>query len=152
MAELANALNHLSLHHGDARNITADIILPSAAYTEKDQRVRQHQGTRAARRTQVIAGRARGLGHRTRYRTSRHTLPYNNIAAVRARASQSRPQLGETDTVKPAAWADFAAASSAMRRSRRRDNFYAADRPGRADVAYTENVRGRRLRERRAPK
>ena len=51
-------------HHGDAGAHRADVILPGAAYTEKDAHLRQHRGPGAARPARRLpAGRgARGLG------------------------------------------------------------------------------------------
>ena len=63
-ARLGSAFVIYQGHHGDRGAARADVVLPGAAYTEKDALLRQHRGPRAACAARgVPAGRgARGLG------------------------------------------------------------------------------------------
>jgi NADH-quinone oxidoreductase subunit G len=114
-SKLANAFVIYQGHHGDAGAHAADVILPGAAYTEKDGTYVNTEGrVQRGRRAVHPPGDAREDWAIVRALSDvlGHTLPYNNIAAVRARMAEIAPQLGETDTVKPAAWADFGAAGN----------------------------------------
>ena len=63
-AQLGKAFVIYQGHHGDRGAHRADVILPGAAYTEKDAHLREHRGPRAAGAARGLpAGRcARGLG------------------------------------------------------------------------------------------
>jgi NADH-quinone oxidoreductase subunit G len=92
-------------HHGDAGAARADLILPGAAYTEKDGIYVNTEGrVQIARRAVFPRGDARedwkiiravagGLGA---------NLPYENILGVRTRIAAEWPHLGEIDVVRHA--------------------------------------------------
>jgi NADH-quinone oxidoreductase subunit G len=102
-------------HHGDAMAARANVILPGAAYTEKDAtwvntegraqrgRLAIHPPGEAKEDWRIIRAFSEGVGK---------TLPYNDTAAIRARlaeASQVFARIGEVaqggcaDTTGPAA-------------------------------------------------
>ncbi len=97
-------------HHGDAGAHRADVILPGAAYTEKNATYVNTEGrAQRARRAVFPPGEARedwkilralseALGHR---------LPYDNLAAVRARLAEAAPAFAAIDKVEPAEWGPF---------------------------------------------
>jgi NADH-quinone oxidoreductase subunit G len=97
-------------HHGDAGAARADVVLPGAAYTEKDGLYvnlegRVQQGRRAvdppghAREDwKIIRALSDVLGH---------PLPYDDLAALRARINGEWPHLAVIDAPQPAAWAEF---------------------------------------------
>jgi NADH-quinone oxidoreductase subunit G len=97
-------------HHGDAGAMRADVILPGAAYTEKDGLYvnlegRVQQGRRAvdppghAREDwKIIRALSGVLGH---------PLPYDDLAALRARIATEWPHLAFIDAPQKAAWTEF---------------------------------------------
>jgi NADH-quinone oxidoreductase subunit G len=97
-------------HHGDAGAHRADVILPGAAYTEKDATYVNTEGRvqRTARAVfppgdaredwAIIRALSDALGH---------TLPYDTLGAVRRRLVEVAPAFGETDTVAPVEWGAF---------------------------------------------
>jgi NADH-quinone oxidoreductase subunit G len=100
-------------HHGDAGAHRADVILPGAAYTEKDAtwvntEGRVQRGLRAvfppgdAREDwAIVRALSDALGQ---------TLPYDDLAALRAGMIEAAPQLGEIDAISAAEWGEFGAA------------------------------------------
>jgi NADH-quinone oxidoreductase subunit G len=97
-------------HHGDAGAHRADVILPGAAYTEKNATYVNTEGrVQQARLAVFPPGEARedwkilralsdALGKR---------LPYDTAKQVRARLSEVNPVFAKTDAVAPAAWGPF---------------------------------------------
>ena len=112
-ARLGDAFVVYQGHHGDAGAHRADVILPGAAYTEKDAtwvntEGRVQRGSRAvfppgdAREDWAIIRALSGaLGQ---------TLPYDDLAALRGGMVAAVPHLGEIDAITPAPWGDFGAA------------------------------------------
>lgn len=105
-------------HHGDAGAARADVILPGAAYTEKNGTYVNTEGRvqRGALAT-FAPGEAREDWKIIRAFSDRigHTLPYNDIDALRARLEQVNPafarvgflpRFGCSDTIGPAGDAD----------------------------------------------
>ena len=100
-------------HHGDAGAQVADVVLPGAAYTEKDGTWVNTEGrVQSGRRAASPPGEARedwtilralsdAVGKR---------LPYDNLDAVRARMAAINPVFSAPDVIQPAEWADFGAA------------------------------------------
>ena len=101
-------------HHGDAGAHRADVILPGAAYTEKEGTYVNTEG-RVQRGSMSIypPGEAREDWRILRAMSEilGHTLPYDTIEALRARMEQSNPVFGRvgylprfgcTDTAGPA--------------------------------------------------
>ncbi len=112
-AKLGNAFVIYQGHHGDRGAHRADVVLPGAAYTEKDGTYvntegRVQRGLRAvfppgdAREDwTIIRALSEKLGK---------TLPYDNMAQVRARLNFVNPLFGTVDKVQPAEWKAFGAA------------------------------------------
>ena len=88
-------------HHGDAGAARADVILPGAAYTEKNGTYVNTEGrVQRSLLARLPAGRgARGLDdHPARLqRTPRPQLPYDTLAALRARLEQVNPVFARVD-------------------------------------------------------
>ena len=109
-AKLGRAFVVYQGHHGDAGAHRADVILPGAAYTEKDATYvntegRVQRGLRAvfppgdAREDWTIVRALSGaLGK---------TLPYDDLEALRRRMDDINPVFATLDTVGRAAWGSF---------------------------------------------
>jgi NADH-quinone oxidoreductase subunit G len=97
-------------HHGDAGAHRADVILPGAAYTEKNgyyvnTEGRPQRGFRAtfppgeAREDwKIIRALSEALGHR---------LSYDTLEELRARLTSLHPVFATLDAIRPAAWQPF---------------------------------------------
>ena len=97
-------------HHGDIGASRADVILPGAAYTEKNATYvntegRPQRGWRAvfppgeAREDwTILRALSEVLGH---------TLPYKDINGVRRRMAEINPVFEHVGVVVPSAWVDF---------------------------------------------
>ena len=94
-------------HHGDIGAERADVILPGAAYTEKNATYVNMEG-RPQRALQAVAppGEAREDWRIVRALSEvlGKPLPYDTLEALRARMVAVAPQLGEPDVVQPAQW------------------------------------------------
>ncbi len=97
-------------HHGDAGAARADVVLPAAAYTEKDATWVNTEG-RVQR--SLLACFAPGEA-REDWRIIRalsalldKTLPYDSLADVRAGLIATNKVFGRTDTIEAAAWGEF---------------------------------------------
>jgi NADH-quinone oxidoreductase subunit G len=97
-------------HHGDAGAHRADVILPGAAYTEKDGTYVNTEG----RVQQAIAavfplGEAREDWKILRALSERlgHRLPYDSIGQLRAALTAEYPHFAELDGIVPATWGSF---------------------------------------------
>jgi NADH-quinone oxidoreductase subunit G len=110
MAKLGNAFVVYQGHHGDAGAHRADVILPGAAYTEKDAtwvntEGRVQRGFRAifppgeAREDWAIVRALSGALGRP--------LPYDDIVALRRRMDDINPVFATLDAVTPAEWGEF---------------------------------------------
>jgi NADH-quinone oxidoreductase subunit G len=102
-------------HHGDAGAHRADVILPGAAYTEKDATYVNAEGR--VQRTALAAfppGDARedwtiiralseALGKR---------LPYDHMTQLRRRLFEISPRFQRLGAVEPAPWGEFGAAGA----------------------------------------
>ena len=110
MAGLGGAFVIYHGHHGDAGADRADVVLPGAAYTEKDATYVNTEGrVQRTRRAVFPPGEARedwrilralsdALGHR---------LPYNDLNQVRARMREINPVFGALGVIERAAWIAF---------------------------------------------
>ena len=104
-------------HHGDAMAARADVLLPGAAYTEKDAtwvntEGRAQRGYRAihppgeAREDwRIIRAYSEGVGK---------TLPYNDLDALRARLASVSPVFARIGEVAASGCADKAGPQAAM--------------------------------------
>ena len=109
-SKLANAFVVYQGHHGDAGAHVADVILPGAAYTEKDGTYANTEGrAQRGRRATFPPGDAREDWAILRALSDvvGKTLAYNNIGELRAHMAQVAPPLGEIDAVSPATWGEF---------------------------------------------
>jgi NADH-quinone oxidoreductase subunit G len=97
-------------HHGDRGAQRADVILPGAAYTEKNGTYVNTEGRPQRGRLAVFPpGDAkedwkilRALGEALGFR-----LPFDTLGQVRARMAEIAPHLAEVDRITPAPWRAF---------------------------------------------
>ena len=97
-------------HHGDKAAARADVILPGAAYTEKNATYMNVEGrVQRAKQATFPLGDAREDWKiiRALSEAAGKPLPYDNLAQVRARLAKENPAFAAPDTITPAAWAPF---------------------------------------------
>jgi NADH-quinone oxidoreductase subunit G len=107
-ARLGQAFVIYQGHHGDRGAHRADVILPGAAYTEKDGTYVNLEGrAQRGRRAVLPPGDAREDWAILRALSERvgKTLPYNSLGEVRAKLAQVAPCFAAIDRVVPANWA-----------------------------------------------
>jgi len=97
-------------HHGDVGAHRADVILPAAAYTEKNATYVNTEGRvqqtalatfppgDAREDWTILRALSDALGKR---------LPYDNLGQLRRRLFELSPRFQRLDTVEPAAWGEF---------------------------------------------
>ncbi|MFQ5958271.1 MAG: NADH-quinone oxidoreductase subunit NuoG [Alphaproteobacteria bacterium] len=112
-AALGDAFVVYQGHHGDAGAHRADVVLPGAAYTEKNATYVSAEGR--VQRTELAVfppGDAREDWRIVRALSAvlGEALPYDTLDEVRARMAEIAPHLAEVDAVTPAAWGPFGAA------------------------------------------
>jgi len=99
-------------HHGDAGAHRADVILPGAAYTEKDGTYVNLEGrVQRARRAIFPPGEAKDDWAILRALSERigRKLPYDTLDEVRKRLIAVAPSFAALDQVQPGAWGAFGA-------------------------------------------
>jgi NADH-quinone oxidoreductase subunit G len=113
MSRLGRAFVVYQGHHGDAGARRADVVLPGAAYTEKDGIYVNTEGrVQAARRAVFPPGDARedwailralsdALGRK---------LPYDSLTQLRQHLVASYPHFREVEMATPAIWRSFGSA------------------------------------------
>jgi len=97
-------------HHGDAGAHRADVILPGAAYTEKDATYVNTEGRpQRTRRAVFPPGEAREDWAilRALSEVLGRALPYDELGALRQRMASIAPWLGALDTISRAEWGGF---------------------------------------------
>jgi NADH-quinone oxidoreductase subunit G len=97
-------------HHGDKGAARADVVLPGAAYTEKDALYVNTEGrVQAARRAVFPLGEAREDWAILRALSGAlgKALPYDSLAALRAHLVSAYPSFAKEDAVSQAAWGAF---------------------------------------------
>ena len=97
-------------HHGDAGAQRADVVLPGAAYTEKDATYVNTEGrAQQARRAVFPPGDAREDWAILRALSQRigKPLAYDTLAALRRRMVARAPSLGRLDRAAAAEWGAF---------------------------------------------
>jgi len=97
-------------HHGDAGAHRADVILPGAAYTEKNGTYTNTEGrVQLGRLAAFPPGEAREdwTIPRALSEVVGTPLPYNNLGELRHRLVAVNPVFAALDTREPAAWGDF---------------------------------------------
>ena len=108
--KLAKAFVIYQGSHGDAGVKHADVILPGAAYTEKNATWVNTEGrVQRGRKAVPPPGDAREDWTILRALSDviGSTLPYNNIQQLRSRVSGLAPHFDALDEVAPAEWGDF---------------------------------------------
>ncbi len=97
-------------HHGDRGAAVADVILPAAAWTEKDATYVNLEGRpQRAQRAVFPPGEARE-DWRILRALSGHLgmpLPFDDLDSLRQEMTREVPHLGAIDTIMPAAWQSF---------------------------------------------
>ncbi len=99
--------------HGDAGAHVADVVLPGAAYTEKDALWVNTEGRPQLGRQAVYPpGDAREDWTILRALSEQagNTLPYNSLEELRTKMVEAAPHLADIDVVMPAAWGSFGTA------------------------------------------
>lgn len=97
-------------HHGDSGAHLADVILPGAAYTEKNATYVNTEGRVQRGRLAVFPpGEAKEDWAIVRALSEAlgKTLPYDNIAQVRARMTEVNALFSGVDAIEAAEWKDF---------------------------------------------
>jgi len=139
MTGLGDALVVYQGHHGDAGANRADVILPGAAYTEKNATYVNTEGrVQRARAAHFPPGEAKEDWAIIRAFSAAcgKTLPYDSLDALRARMVEANPGFGEPGTIVPAPWAEFGVAGDMdpVPFASPIDNFYMTDPISRASV------------------
>ena len=97
-------------HHGDAGAARADVILPGAAYTEKDGLYVNTEGRlQMAKKAVTAPGEAREDWKVFRALSDLvgKPLPYNNLFQLRQRLVNEFQPFGHIDRIVPSAWKPF---------------------------------------------
>lgn len=97
-------------HHGDRGAEVADVILPGAAYTEKNATYVNLEGRPQRAKLAVFPpGEAKEDWKilRALSEVLGRTVPLDTIVQVRARMAELAPALGKLDVVTPAEWGPF---------------------------------------------
>ena len=97
-------------HHGDKGAHRADVILPGAAYTEKNAIYVNTEGRpQQARLATFPPGEAREDWKILRALSEQlgHKLPYDSLAQLRRRLAEVNPVFAAVGAVTPAPWAPF---------------------------------------------
>jgi NADH-quinone oxidoreductase subunit G len=99
-------------HHGDAGAHRADVILPGAAYTEKNATYVNTEGRAQAAKLAVFPpGDAREDWAilRALSQALGRTLPFDSLAQLHTRLYAEHPRLHRLDAIEPAPWGPFGA-------------------------------------------
>jgi NADH-quinone oxidoreductase subunit G len=114
-AKLGKAFVVYQGHHGDRGAHRADVILPGAAYTEKNATYVNTEGrVQHARFATFPLGEAREDWKILRALSAElgHALPYDTLTQLRQRLVQANPVFATLDRLVPAAWGSFGQAGS----------------------------------------
>ena len=135
-------------HHGDAGAHRADVVLPGAAYTEKDGTYVNLEGrVQLARRAVFPPGQAKEDWAilRALTRAMGRSLPYDTLAQLRERMLKIAPHFAHVGEVTPAKWVSAAPASTyrieAAPLAEFMPNFYMTDPISRASKTMAECTR-----------
>ncbi len=112
MAQLGEAFVIYQGHHGDAGAHRADVILPGAAYTEKNGSYVNTEGrVQLGRLAGFPPGDAREDWTILRALSERlgQRLPYDNLGALRQKLIAANPGFAAVDQIVAAAWEPFGA-------------------------------------------
>ena len=136
-------------HHGDDGAHRADVILPGAAYTEKDATYVNLEGRmQRTRRAIFPPGQAKEdwAVLRALSEALGKPLPYNTLAQLRQRMASINPVFGQEDVVSAAAMSPVASAPAPVAAApfeRLIDNFFMTDPISRASQTMAECTRVR---------
>lgn len=129
--------------HGDAGAHRADVILPSAAYTEKNATFVNTEGR--VQRTRIAVypvGEAREDWTILRALSTvlGHTLPYDSVSQVRSRMVELNANFASVNCVTAADWGDFGTVGdmSDMPFKYAIDNYYMTDPISRASATMAK--------------
>jgi NADH-quinone oxidoreductase subunit G len=114
-AKLGRAFVIYQGHHGDRGAHRADVILPGAAYTEKDGTYVNTEGrVQEAYRAVFPPGDAREdwTIFRALSAVLGKTLPYDNLKQLRARMVKANPVFANADKITAAPWTNFGTAGA----------------------------------------
>ncbi len=130
-------------HHGDAAAPRADVILPAAAYTEKNATYVNTEGRPQRAKLAVFPpGEAKEDWKILRALSEAvgHTLPLNTLGQVRARMAEIAPQLAEPDVIQPADWQSIGRAGKLLASAFTSpiEDFYRSDPISRASPVMAE--------------
>jgi len=112
MQRLGRAIVIYQGTHGDKAAHRADVILPGAAYTEQSGLYVNTEGrVQMARRASFPPGDAKEDWAILRALSDvlGHTLPYDNLVALRRKLVETTPHFGQLDRIVPASWGAFGA-------------------------------------------
>jgi NADH-quinone oxidoreductase subunit G len=110
LADTGSAFVIYQGHHGDQGAARADVVLPGAAYTEKDATYVNTEGrVQLGRRAVFPPGEAREDWTILRALSGAlgRPLPFDSLPELRARMRAAHPVLGRIDQIVPAEWGDF---------------------------------------------
>ena len=113
--KLGNAFVVYQGHHGDAGAARADVILPGAAYTEKDALYVNTEGrVQQAFAAILPPGEAKEDWKIIRALSEyvHKTLPFNTLAELRGDLAKTHPHFAAIDEISPATWAAFGTAGT----------------------------------------
>ncbi|MEE8272346.1 MAG: NADH-quinone oxidoreductase subunit NuoG [Alphaproteobacteria bacterium] len=132
-------------HHGDCGAHRADVVLPGAAYTEKNGTYVNTEGrVQLAKLAVFPPGEAREDWKILRAFSERvgAALPYDALHQLRGRMIEAYPRFGAVDSVEPAEWAPFGDAGKmdAAPFVSPVENFYMTDPISRASVTMAKCV------------
>ncbi|MDP7624750.1 MAG: NADH-quinone oxidoreductase subunit NuoG [Rhodospirillales bacterium] len=143
MTALDNTFVIYQGHHGDAGAHRADVILPGAAYTEKNATYVNLEGR--VQRTQLASfpvGEAKEDWAILRALSAElgQTLAFNSLAELRERMTTETPCLGNVDEIAAAEWGEFGAegAMNSDAFTNPIDNFFMTDPISRASLTMAE--------------
>ncbi|MFM2043705.1 MAG: NADH-quinone oxidoreductase chain [Pseudomonadota bacterium] len=130
-------------HHGDRGAHRADVILPGAAYTEKNATYVNLEGrAQQARLATFPLGEAREDWKIVRALSGElgHTLPFDTLNQLRVKLASVSPVFTAVGSVVPAPWADFGASGpvAAGAFASAVENYYMTDPISRASATMAK--------------
>ncbi|MEQ8449915.1 MAG: NADH-quinone oxidoreductase subunit NuoG [Nitratireductor sp.] len=144
MGRLEKAFVIYQGHHGDRGAHAADVILPGAAYSEKNATYMNTEGrVQLARRSVFPPGDAREDWAILRALSERAgaTLPFDGLDQLRQQMREQHPRLTRLDDVAPGEWGEFGAAGAmdgSLPFASPVENFYMTDPISRASQTMAE--------------
>ncbi len=143
MSRLGKAFVIYQGHHGDAGAHRADVILPGAAYTEKNGTYVNTEGrVQLARLAAFPPGDAREDWTILRALSGAldQTLPYDNLGVLRQKMIEAHPRFAALGSIKAAEWGAFGASGSVEEAPFvvAVENFYMTDPISRASLTMAE--------------